>query len=260
MTTTTSPLRWGLRWLTAGAGLAAAGYVIYVATAWARYGHVPRPAGNEADPLLDRFMPEYEVVERHHVRIAAPPAITLAAAREMDLRESRVARAIFKGRELILGATPEDHVRPRGLLALVQSLGWVVLAELPDREVVVGAVTRPWEPNPTFRGVPPEAFAAFAEPGYVKIAWTLRVDPDGPAAAIFRSETRATATDPSARARFRRYWSCLSPGIILIRRLMLGPLKADAERRARTGEVESARVSARGSGSGTASCGPSAGS
>ena len=97
--------------------------------------------------------------------------------------------------------------------------------------MVVGAVTKPWEPNPTFRGVPAEAFAAFAEPGYVKIAWTLRADPDGLTASIFRSETRAIATDPSARARFRLYWSCLSPGIILIRRLMLGQLKAEAERR-----------------------------
>jgi hypothetical protein len=206
--------------------------VTHVATAWSRYGHPPRPTDDEADPLLDRFMPEYEVVERHHIRVAAPPAVTLAAAREMDLLESRIVRAIFKGRELIMGAAPDDARRPRGLLALVQSLGWVVMAELPGREVVVGCVTKPWEPNPTFRGVSPEAFAAFAEPGYVKIAWTLRADPDGAAGSVFRSETRAIATDASARARFRPYWSCLSPGIILIRRLMRGPLKAEAERRA----------------------------
>jgi hypothetical protein len=231
MTTTTSYLRLGLRWLTTGAGLAAAVYVTYVGTAWFRYGRVPRPAENGADPLLDRFMPEYEVVERHHVLIAAPPAVTFAAARDMDLLQSRIVRIIFKGRELILGATPDEQERPRGLLALVQSLGWVVLGELPGRALVVGAVTKPWEPNPTFRGMPAEAFAAFAEPGYVKIAWTLRADPRGPSASIFRSETRAIATDPSARVRFRLYWSCLSPGIILIRRLMLGPLKAEAERR-----------------------------
>ncbi|HET9489256.1 MAG TPA: hypothetical protein VFR64_05850 [Methylomirabilota bacterium] len=182
-------------------------------------------------------MPEYEVVERHHVLIAAPAAVTFAAAREMDLLQSRIVRLIFKSRELILGATPDEHVRPRGLLALVQSLGWVVLDELPGRAVVVGAVTKPWEPNPTFRGVPAEAFAAFAEPGYVKIAWTLRADPDGPAASIFRGETRAIATDPAARARFRLYWSCLSPGIILIRRLMLGPLKVEAERRVTGGRI-----------------------
>src|SRR6185369_8904333 len=165
MTTTNSFLRSGLGWLTAGAGLAAAVYAAHVGAAWSRYGHVPRPADDQADPLLDRFMPEYEVVERHHARIAAPPAITLAAAREMDLLGNRVVRAIFKGRELILRGAPEDTMRPRGLLALVQSLGWVVLLDVPGREVVVGCVTKPWEPNPTFRGVPPEAFAAFGEPG-----------------------------------------------------------------------------------------------
>lgn len=227
-----SALRSGLRWLTAGAGLAAAVYGAYVGTAWSRYGRARRPAADAVDPLLDRFMPEYEVVERHHVRVAAPPGITLAAASEMNLLESRMVGAIFRGRALILGGRPDDSTRPHGLLALVQSLGWTVLLEVPDHEVVLGCVTKPWEPSPTFRGLPPEAFVAFAEPGYVKIAWTLRVDPDGPAASIFRSETRAIATDRSARARFRLYWSCLSPGIILIRRLMLEPLKAEAERRA----------------------------
>jgi hypothetical protein len=51
--------------------------------------------------------------------------------------------------------------------------------------------------------------------------------------SIFRTETRAVATDPVARLRFRRYWSFLSPGIILIRRAMLAPVRAEAERRAR---------------------------
>lgn len=244
MTTTTSHLRSGLGWLTAGTGLAAAVYAAHVGTAWSRYGHVPRPADAEADPLLDRFMPDYEIAERHHARIAAPPAITLAAAREMDLLGNRIVRAIFKGRELILGAAPDDTLRPRGLLALVQSLGWIVLLDVPGREVIVGCVTKPWEPHPTFRGVPPEAFAAFAEPGYVKIAWTLRADPDGASASVFRSETRALATDPASRARFRLYWSFLSPGIILIRRLMLRPLKADAELRAAESRIMRQHVEA----------------
>ena len=94
----------------------------------------------------------------------------------MDLLQSPVVRAIIKGRELILGATPDNRPRPRGLLAEVQSLGWGVLAEVPGREIVVGAVTKPWEANPTFRALPPDEFAAFREPDYVKIVWTLRAD------------------------------------------------------------------------------------
>ena len=72
------------RLLAAGASLGVASYTVYVATTWCRYGRVSaRVRDEERDPLLDRFMPIYEVAERHHVRVAAPAAITLAAATEM---------------------------------------------------------------------------------------------------------------------------------------------------------------------------------
>jgi hypothetical protein len=118
------------------------------------------------------------------------------------------------------------------------SLGWGLLGEVPGREIVVGAVTKPWEPNVVFKALPPAAFAGFSEPGHVKIVWSLRADPDGAGRSIFRTETRAIATDPVARTRFRRYWSFASPGIGLIRRLLLPPLKAEAEGRARVPRSE----------------------
>jgi hypothetical protein len=228
-----SYFRASARWLAAGVGVAAAAYGAYVGMTWYRYGDAAPPSPEEQDPLLDRFMPSYDVAERHHVRIAAPSALTLAAARAVDLQGSPVVRGIIKAREVILGAAGDDRPRPRGLLAEVQSLGWGVLAEVPEREVVVGAVTKPWEANVTFRALPPDEFAAFSEPGYVKIAWTLRAESIGATDSIFRTETRAVATDATARAKFRRYWAFLSPGIILIRWAILGPLKSEAERRAR---------------------------
>lgn len=222
------------RGLTAGLGLAAASYAAYVGLTWYRYGHVTNPAGMDGeDALLDTFMPDYEVVERHRVRIAAPTEITLAAASQMDLEAPVISRAIFKAREWILGADPDATARPPGLLAMVKSLGWGLLAEIPGREIVMGAVTQPWMANVVFRALPPDEFAAFRQPDYVKIVWTLRADPLGPGESMFRTETRAVATDPAARARFRWYWSFLSPGIILIRWLSLGPLRVEAERRAR---------------------------
>ena len=97
----------------------------------------------------------------------------------------------------------------------------------------MGAVTQPWMADVVFRPLPPDEFAAFDEPDYVKIVWTLRADSLGAAESIFRTETRVLPTDPTARAKFRRYWSFVSPGIIVIRWMSLGPLKAEAERRAR---------------------------
>jgi hypothetical protein len=210
--------------------MAAGAYGAYAAATWFRYGHPAVPAGDEGDALLDRFMPVYDVVDRHAVRVEASAEATLEAARHADLFNAPLVRAIFKGRELLLGAAADERTRPRGVLAEMQSLGWRVLAETPGREIVVGAVTRPWEADVTFRGVPPDRFAAFAEPGYVKIAWTLRADPDASDGSIFRTETRAVATDAYARAKFRRYWAFLSPGIILIRRASLAVVKGDAER------------------------------
>src|SRR4030095_12839606 len=144
-----------------------------------------------------------------------------------------VVRTIIRAREVILGSTPDDRRRPRGLLAETQSLGWGVLADVPEREVVVGAVTRPWEANVTFHSLPPDQFAEFKEAGYVKIAWNIRAEPITASESIFRTETRAIATDPTARTKFRRYWSFLSPGIIVIRWALLGPVKKEAELRAR---------------------------
>ena len=221
-----------MRWAAGGIGLLVAGYATVVGTIWSRYGQVPPAASDEQDPLLDRFMPEYEVAERHHVLVAAPAATTLAAAADADLQQSTLVRAIFRARELVLGAQPGADT-PKGLLAQTTALGWRVMAETPGREIVVGAITQPWLPNVVFRGLAPEEFRTFQEPGYVKIAWTLRADPVGESDSIFRTETRVVTTDPTARRKFRWYWARFSPGIVLIRRLMLGPLKADAERRAR---------------------------
>ena len=230
--TAQSFLRSSVRWSSTAAGLAVTTYAAYVAWTWSRYGHPAPPQGDARDHLLDRFMPVYDVVERHHIHVDAPAPTTLAVAREIDLSNSPVIRAVFKGRELILRATPDAQPRPRGLLSEVQSLGWVVLEEVADHELVIGSVTKPWEANVTFRSIPAADFAAFNEPDYVKIAWTLRADASGASTSMFRTETRAVATDAAARSKFRPYWAFLSPGIFLIRQTMLRPVKTEAERQA----------------------------
>jgi hypothetical protein len=108
--------------------------------------------------------------------------------------------------------------------------GWGVLAEREGREIVFGAVTQPWRTRPTFRALPPDEFRRFHDPGYVKIAWTLRADPIDATKSMVRTETRAITTDPGARRKFRGYWSLVLPGIVLIRRMGLQLVKKDAER------------------------------
>jgi hypothetical protein len=183
----------------------------------------------EVDTLLDQFMPEYDIVERHRVRVAASAHVTLDAARHVDMRASALIRAIVRLRALAMGDTPDDVDRPHGLLAETTSMGWRVLAEVPGREVIVGAAAQPWLPDVTFRPITPGDFAAFGDPGFVKIAWTLRIDSCWPDGVIFGTETRVIATDAGSRAKFLHYWRRVVPGVVVIRWILLRLLKKNAE-------------------------------
>ena len=215
--------------VSASLGLA---YGINASVAWLQYGR-PRPASSAwADPLLDRFLPKCEIVERHSTLVHAPADVTLEATSDLDFEDSRVVRAIFKARELLLGGKPAQNKLPRGLLAQMKAIGWGVLAEVPGHEIVMGAVTQPWVANTRFHAGNPVEFVSFQDPGYVKIVWTLRADAISATTSVFRTETRALALGPESRAKFRKYWAFVSPGIKLIRLAMLRPLRREAERRA----------------------------
>lgn len=183
----------------------------------------------QCDLLLDRLMPEYDIVERHRVRIDAPPDVAFDAARRVDLRQPVAIRAIVKLRAMAMRAKQDEQDRPHGLIAETTSMGWRALAEIPGCELVMGAVTQPWLADVTFRPLEPDAFVAFADPGFVKIAWTLRVDSAHPHGTVFSTETRAVATDRAARLKFRRYWTCVRPGVVAIRWILLRLLKREAE-------------------------------
>jgi hypothetical protein len=218
-----------------GAGMLA--YGAWSALAWARYGHVD-PKHHPTDQLLDRFIPNPEVDEYHQLTVNAPAPVTFAVAKTMDLQASPMVRGIFWLRAVpaMLCGQPARPRGPRGLLEETLALGFGVLAEIPDREIVVGTYTQPWHQQVTFQPLPPQEFAVFKEPGYVKIVYTLGAEPLGLDRSRFVTRTRVVTTDPEARRRFRRYWAPMSAGILLIRYVSLPMVKREAERRARSTE------------------------
>lgn len=223
----------GLRFAAGALACAGAAYATHAAFTWLRYGRLAPPRPDERDSLLDRFMPQYDVVDRMQVKVRAAADVTLAAAEQQNLMDAPGVRAIFRLRQMAMGSDLESRSLPAPLLEQMKALGWVELARVPGREVVLGAVTQPWMADVVFRSIPSSEFTAFEEPGYVKIAWTLRADPLAGDLTLFRSETRAIATDGESRARFRKYWSMVAPGVWLIRRLSAAPMKRRAEGRLR---------------------------
>ena len=209
------------------AGLAVAGaYAGYAALTWARFGNAKHTSS-----LLGGAMPEYDVRLRHEVTVRAPAAVTFEAMRHMDFERSPIVAALFRTRELLLGVRHVERPRGHDLLEQLENIGWRIVAEESGKELVFGAVTQPWQANPIFRGLPANEFSRFDLPGYAKIAFTLRVDPLDTTTCVARTETRVETTDPTSRARFRQYWALLSPGVELIRIILLAQLKSEAEAR-----------------------------
>ncbi len=210
----------------AGLAASAAIYATYVGTTWLTYA---KRKSSDHDPLLDTFMPNFEVAERHTITINAPAHLVFATALKTNLEGSAIIRALFRSREALLGGSAPPQSPPEGLFKQLTSLGWGMLAQIPGQEIVMGAATQPWEANPVFRPIPPHEFEAFNEPNYVKIAWTLRVESTGPTTSIAITETRVQTTSPESREKFRIYWAFLSPGILLIRRALFRQIKKEAE-------------------------------
>ena len=90
---------------------------------------------------------------------------------------------------------------------------------------MVGFVHKPKPPVTT-----PEQFAAFTEPGGIRVAFNLRAVPAGDGTVRLSTETRCLANGDDARRTFARYWRIIYPGSSIIRRVWLDAIIARAER------------------------------
>ena len=186
------------------------------------------------DSAAAPFIPRPDVLDRHEIVIEAPPDLVFFDATRIDLQSLPVVRGIFRLRAWVMGDTLEAPRKPLGIVSDTTMMGWGLLAYTPCRTLVMGAAARPWTRNVTFRTIPSEQFAGFAEPDYVKIVWTLEADPLGPERTRFRTETRVTATDAASRRKFFWYWMIFGIGIRFIRWNMLRDLRRRALKHHRT--------------------------
>jgi hypothetical protein len=192
--------------------------------------------------LIDQFLPTYDVGVAHADVFRAAPAQCYRVARELDLFQTPLIRTLIGIRGLPQRVastrrgrgtrTTLDASRRTFRLRDMVDLGWIPLGETPGVEMVLGQVSRPWKGVAVSTHVPttPEQFMSFEEPGFAKIATSLRVDPYGSDSSILTMETRVGLTDDRSRRRFRRYWLVIGPFSSLIRRMALRLLATEFRR------------------------------
>jgi hypothetical protein len=179
--------------------------------------------------LIDRFLPDYDVVEHHAVDVDAPVDEAYRAVKDVDLARSPVVLALLFARglpHLFTGA-----VKPKRQLRLddIVESGFVVLGEEPDRELVLGIVGKFWQLSSGVHRIEHDEFIGFDTPGFAKAAWNLVVSARPGGGSRVETETRVVSTDDEARRQFSRYWWLIGRFSALIRRVMLRNIKRDAE-------------------------------
>lgn len=196
---------------------------------------LPAPDQRVTDPRthLDEFVPVYQFNEFHSTRVKASReqayrAIKAVTADEITFFHTLVSirRLGRPGPESVLNPPPDQP-----LLDVATRTSFIVLAEEPNREIVVGTLVgapKGWRPS---RKGGPEDFKALHAPGFALAAMNFRLEDaeDQPGVTIVTTETRVFATDSSARRRFAPYWRVIYPGSALIRRMWLRAIVARAE-------------------------------
>lgn len=170
-----------------------------------RFAPRPRPIVYAAPPvggaLIDEQLPRYDVRQAYQVVVIAPTEAVYDA----------VARRAFLTGEL----TKFGAFEPVG--------------ERARREIVFGAIGRPWDTQCGPVRMATSDFAGFAKPGFAKIAWSWIVKPLGAGQSLLVVEWRVRLTDESVRAEFRRYWSETSKELRRLARAAIARIETECE-------------------------------
>jgi hypothetical protein len=179
--------------------------------------------------LIDEFLPDYDVVEHHEIEVDAPVDRAYGAVKDLDLARSPVVMALLFVRGLPTMFT--GAVKPKRRLGLdeIVASGFVVLAEEPNLELVLGVVGKFWKPTSGVHRIEAGEFAGFDAPGFAKGAWNFVVSARPGGRSKVETETRVACTNDDARRKFSRYWWLIGPFSALIRRVMLRDIKRAAE-------------------------------
>lgn len=184
---------------------------------------------------VERFAPHCVASTRQRVFVSATPAETYRAIWDADLLRAPLARTLgwlalvperFRARlrhERAPASSRSAHLRDM----LRDDSPWILLADEPGREVVLGLL---WTPPAGGTKCGGDDFATFGAPGFAKVVWSLSVVPFGAGHSLLVTQTRTETTDPVATRRFRLIWPLISFFAGLLRLQVLRAIKADAER------------------------------
>jgi hypothetical protein len=180
---------------------------------------------------LDKLVPAPHLFEEDHVDVIASAEATWQLVRHADLARTPLIRTLFWLRSLperMLGkGAGSNTIYLDDLVSHPERPGFQVFSIDAPHEFTVGAIGKVWLPEIPFIWVPDaESYAGFAEPGFIKVAWAVRVESQGSGSRL-SIELRVDATDREAWKHFEHYFRLIGPASRFIRRSALASLATE---------------------------------
>ena len=171
-----------------------------------------------APSLIDGWLsPQARLLERHELRIAAPPEQASEVIQQVTLADMPIMRALFMMRGI-------PHSKEMTLRQFFSTPPFLILQEEPPNEVVIGSTGRSWRLTGDRKrpGLPstPEKFRTYAEEGSMRVIANVRAEAME-SGSLISTETWVETFGSRARWLFRAYWLIVGPFSALIRREFL---------------------------------------
>jgi hypothetical protein len=191
-------------------------------------------ASIEDRPRIDEFLPAHDFAARYEIRINAPASVIYECLLSADFSELWLVRVLMTLRTA--KRLPRSRA-PKDLRQRLQGTGFVILAEVPANELVIGVAGRFWRlDGGRCLDITRSNFVDFSHPGYAKVAWNFKLRPESQECTSFSigntilsTETRIKCYGSAARWKFGIYWGVVGPFSGLMRRAILRQVKAKAE-------------------------------
>lgn len=137
--------------------------------------------------LIDELLPDFDYSAAYEIRIDAPASVVYQSLLVSDFNKTPLVRVLMTLRS---GERISRNRAASDLHERLQGSGFVILAEVPNEEMVIGVVGKFWRPDGgQCSDLTPDGFALFSRPGYAKAAWNFRLQVESPASTLLSTET-----------------------------------------------------------------------
>jgi hypothetical protein len=172
---------------------------------------------------IDGYMPGYQFSELHKINVEVPPEIVYQIMCRLDLRRSFPIKLLFWLRGFYSWARPIGSSAGLELTLkdLTEKAGFILLNQIPNKEMVLGRVGRFWRPNGGIVTMPADQVKAFNKNGFAKAICNFYVQERKDGGTVLSTETRIQTYGNAAKLLFGVYWLIIRPFSGLIRILML---------------------------------------